>query len=51
MDFEPAQGGGVAGQGSGSELCRGDEDFSLCQEGSFSGLRRRLAGFCALGDE
>jgi hypothetical protein len=27
-DFKPAQGGGVAGQGSGSELCRGDGDFS-----------------------
>jgi hypothetical protein len=24
MDFEPAQGGGVAGKGSGSELGRGD---------------------------
>jgi hypothetical protein len=29
MDFEPAQGGGVAGQGSSGELCRGDGDFSL----------------------
>jgi hypothetical protein len=37
MDFEPAQSGGVAGQGSGSELCRGDGDFSLCQ-GVKSGL-------------
>jgi hypothetical protein len=37
MNFEPAQGGGVAGQGSGSELGRGDGDFSLCQ-GVKSGL-------------
>jgi hypothetical protein len=31
MDFEPAQGGGVAGEGSGSELCRGDGQLSVRQ--------------------
>jgi hypothetical protein len=37
MDFKPAQGGGIAREGSGSELGRGDGDFSLCQ-GVKSGL-------------
>jgi hypothetical protein len=31
MDFEPAQGGGVAGEGSGSELCRCDGQLSVGQ--------------------
>ena len=29
MDFKPAQGGGVAGEGSGSELGRGDGQLSV----------------------
>jgi hypothetical protein len=27
MDLEPAQGGGVSGEGSGGELGRGDGEF------------------------
>ena len=38
MDFKPAQGGGVAGEGSGSELGRGDGQLSVCKGLVVSGL-------------